>query len=572
VDDALPRDRVGLLDLGATPPAPRPFVVDARTTPRRLVWQVMRGAPRQTAVALPLLTTHQLAEAMVPIVAGLAVDRAIIPGDGAALVGWLAAIVLVFAVLASAWRLGSRVSLIGVELVQHRLRTQLTDRLLRRHPDAPRLAAGDGLSIATSDASRLAGAVSLLIMPLAEAAAVLLAAIVLLSISLPLGLLVLLGAIALLVGLDLSAGRLRDRMEEQQRLAGRAAASAADWIGGRRVLEGLGAARTAAERFAGVNRASLRASLRAGVAEAGYGAGAAVASGLFVVAVAALAGWLGLTGAITTGQLITAAGLAAFIMSPLGMLASNAGRVWAGAVASARRVLLVLAAAEREDGDELGAARTLELRTPAATVRLEAGELVGVVAPETEVAALLLALDGAPGAIEARVGGVPVTALHPDARPAGYGVSPHEAALFAGSLGEAIAPGDPRRAAEALHQAAADDLLDLLPEGLEQRIGDDAAELSGGQRQRVSLARAYASGAAVLVLEEPATAVDAVTELRIAERMRSARAGGTTLLLTASPPLLAICDRVVLLEDGAVRADGAHAELLSLDEYRQRLS
>jgi putative ABC transport system ATP-binding protein len=96
-------------------------------------------------------------------------------------------------------------------------------------------------------------------------------------------------------------------------------------------------------------------------------------------------------------------------------------------------------------------------------------------------------------------------------------------------------------------------------------VGEDVRALSGGQRQRVALARALAADPPVLVLDDPLTAVDAVTEQRVATRLRQLRAGRTTLLVTSSPALLAVSDRVVLVEGGRVVASGDHAELAATE-------
>jgi len=118
--------------------------------------------------------------------------------------------------------------------------------------------------------------------------------------------------------------------------------------------------------------------------------------------------------------------------------------------------------------------------------------------------------------------------------------------------------------------ADADEVARGLPDGLDAMLGDGARTLSGGQRQRIALARALATEAPVLVLHDPTTAVDAVTEARIAARLRQMREGRTTILVTTSPALLAVTDRVVFLHDGAVRADGTHGDLAAGDEtYRE---
>jgi putative ABC transport system ATP-binding protein len=114
----------------------------------------------------------------------------------------------------------------------------------------------------------------------------------------------------------------------------------------------------------------------------------------------------------------------------------------------------------------------------------------------------------------------------------------------------------------ALVAAAADEVALALPHGTGTVLTERGRSLSGGQRQRVALARALACDPPVLVLHDPTTAVDPVTEARIAAGIRAARRGRTTLVVATSPALLAVADRVVLLEDGAVTAEGTHAGLV----------
>jgi ABC-type multidrug transport system fused ATPase/permease subunit len=102
-----------------------------------------------------------------------------------------------------------------------------------------------------------------------------------------------------------------------------------------------------------------------------------------------------------------------------------------------------------------------------------------------------------------------------------------------------------------------------LPDGLSSRVEERGRTFSGGQRQRLVLARALVADPDVLVLVEPTSAVDAHTEARIAERLHEARAGRTTVVVTASPLVLDRADQVAFVADGHVAAVGTHRELLA---------
>ncbi|MGH3931682.1 MAG: ATP-binding cassette domain-containing protein, partial [Pseudonocardiaceae bacterium] len=121
----------------------------------------------------------------------------------------------------------------------------------------------------------------------------------------------------------------------------------------------------------------------------------------------------------------------------------------------------------------------------------------------------------------------------------------------------------------ALSVAAVDEVAQSLPRGVDTVISERGRSLSGGQRQRVALARALVTDAPVLLVHDPTTAVDAVTEARIAAGIREARRGRTTIMVTTSPALLAVTDRVVVLDGGTITVEGRHADLVGEHEsYR----
>lgn len=177
------------------------------------------------------------------------------------------------------------------------------------------------------------------------------------------------------------------------------------------------------------------------------------------------------------------------------------------------------------------------------------GELVGVRAGDRTAARVVEALldPGAGGGIAVRLDGIAAGELSPAEYRARVTVAPHRATLFSGTLRDniAVTAGASERAHDAVRAAACEDFA----ADLDLPVGEGGHRLSGGQRQRIALARALASDAPVLVLHDPTTAVDSVTEHAIAARLRGVRRGRSTLLIASAPALLGCCDRVVELPD-----------------------
>jgi ABC-type multidrug transport system fused ATPase/permease subunit len=114
----------------------------------------------------------------------------------------------------------------------------------------------------------------------------------------------------------------------------------------------------------------------------------------------------------------------------------------------------------------------------------------------------------------------------------------------------------------ACEAAGVDSFAPHLPDGYDTLIGERGVNLSGGQRQRVALARALVAAARVVVLDDPLSAVDTLTERRLVSRLRPALAGRTVLVATQRLSTVEIADRAVVLLDGRIVESGAPAGLL----------
>ncbi|MDT0528424.1 ABC transporter ATP-binding protein [Micromonospora sp. DSM 115977] len=156
------------------------------------------------------------------------------------------------------------------------------------------------------------------------------------------------------------------------------------------------------------------------------------------------------------------------------------------------------------------------------------------------------------------------------------GVAFEEPTLFSMSVWENLTLGRPEagedevRAALALAQA---DFAYELPWGLATRVGEQGLSLSGGQRQRLALARAVLGRPALLVLDDPLSALDVHTEALVETALKRVLRTTTALLVVHRPSTIALADRVALLEEGRITAVGRHSELLAaVPAYRAVLS
>ncbi|WP_328794134.1 ABC transporter ATP-binding protein [Herbidospora solisilvae] len=539
---------------------------------RAVLWRAISGQRRDVVTGAVLGAAHQAGEVMVPVLIGVVIDQGVAAGDLPALARWLVVLAVVYVALSFSYRFGARAGERAAERAGHALRMELVERVLdaRGGAEEGRLP-GALTNTATEDAKRV-GAVNMSVMLAFSALmGIVVAAVVLLRVSVPLGLVVLAGTPLLLFLGHLLSKPLEKASEDQQDRAAHASGVAADLVKGLRVLKGIGAETAAVARYRVTSGDSLAATLRAARAEALQTGLVVALTGVFIAVVALVGGRLAASGEITLGELVSAVGLALFLIGPLEVFAWVNAQFAMGR-ASAARIAEVLAAphaiAAGTSPMPVPVRGSLRLRgvshdtLKGVDLEVAPGEVLGVAAVDPADAISLLrclgrTADPSSGTVE--LDGVALADLDPAALREVLLVADHDADLFEGTLRENVGGAHP----EAMAAAGADEVAGELPGGIDGHVAERGQSLSGGQRQRVALARALAADRAVLVVHDPTTAVDAVTEARIASRLRDVRRDRTTILVTTSPALLAVADRVVLLDGGRITDAAPHADLVT---------
>ena len=142
--------------------------------------------------------------------------------------------------------------------------------------------------------------------------------------------------------------------------------------------------------------------------------------------------------------------------------------------------------------------------------------------------------------------------------------------LFSSSVAENIAYSNPNASLEEIASAAkaaeASGFIQELSEGYETVVGERGYTLSGGQRQRIALARTLLEKTPILVLDDATSAIDVEIEAKIHDALAKHLSGRTTVLIAQRVSTISLADRVVLIEDGVVVADGTHSELMANDQ------
>lgn len=417
-------------------------------------------------------------------------------------------------------------------------------------------ATGDVMAISSSDIGRMGNVFEVLGRVVGAVVAFVVVGAVLVTTSPLLGAIALVGVPLAVLGMGKLVAPLQRRKRAQREQLSEVNALAADIVSGLRILRGIGGERRFLRRFREASQRVRVAGIDVALSESWLAGAEVLLPGLVTVAITWLGARLVNSGGLSVGELVSFYAASAFLAWPVST-ATEAAYAFTSGHVSAKKVCGVLGLRSLLDDPRAPVALPdgpLELHDTASGVTLVAGKLTVVNAGRgAEAFAERLArfprqsptggVSSADPAGHVLISGVPAdrVALAELRRRVVY--AHNQDLWFSGVLREQVIP--PERAELALWAADAADIVDGLPNGLDELIGERGREVSGGQRQRLSLARALALDADTLLLDEPTSAVDAHTEARITERIAELRRGKTTVVFTESPLWTVVADEVI---------------------------
>jgi ABC-type multidrug transport system fused ATPase/permease subunit len=394
-----------------------------------------------------------------------------------------------------------------------------------------------------------------------------------------LGLVVLVAVPILAFSIVPLMGPAERRADAQRAKGGRATELAADTVAGLRVLRGIGGEQLFLDRYRAASQEYRQSAVRSARMWSLIAAIQVLLFGLFLVLIVWMGVGLVTDGRIGVGELVTTYGFITFMLVPLQTFEETASAFIFSKV-SARRAARVLSLQRMDDSKGTAEAEVPhgDLVDPLSGLTVPTGSFTAVVCGNPDAGGRLAdrlgghSPDAEPDDPSVLLGGVALDDLPLYSARTAVLVQDKDPVLLSGTVRELFdVPASGAVSVErALDAAQCADILDVLRQSLPDGGTDATAavltergrSLSGGQRQRVALARSLYVDPAVLVLDEPTSAVDAHTEARIADSLRLLRSGRTTVVFTSSPLMLDRAERVVFVPDGRVDAIGTHHELL----------
>ena len=575
--------------------------VDERSRARG--WQVLRSAlraerrPVLLGVAFGLVWTG--CKLLVPLLAGRAVDKGIVAGNNGALLRWSLALAVTGVVEAVFGGLRRYQAFSIAYRVETDMRQRLFAHLQRLHfAYHDRAQTGQLLARSATDLQQINNFNTMIPITIANLTIMVAVTVILVDINWRLAILTLVPLPFVLIVARRFASRIHPASLDLQAGLAELSVLAEETVSGIRVVKGFGAEPVFAERVRDQAGDVYGRAMDVVRVRANYLPPLDFVPALGVTAVV----WYGshqvLAHQLSLGQLTTFYLYVLALINPLrltGQVVAQSGR----AVAAAERNDQILATEPAivddvhprqmpDGGGEIRLERVSFSYDPAAgsevlddlDLVIRAGEAIALVggtgSGKTTVAKLLPRFYDVSGG-RILLDGVDLRDLRVrDVRRA-VSIVFEDTVLFTDTVRDNIAFADPEASDDEVERAArlagAHEFIVDLEAGYNTVIGERGFSLSGGQRQRLALARAIIADPRVLILDDATSAVDPTKEHEIRDALRQVMAGRTTIVIAHRPATIALAERVVLLGDGRVVAEGTHAGLLASSAlYREILA
>jgi len=582
-----------------------PTVDDSRSSRDgwKLIRDTMRAQRRGITLGVLVGLLWTVGKVVAPLLVRTAIDRGIVADDRDALLRWSLAVAGAGVVAATFTGLRRYLAFRESRWAETVLRDRLFAHLQRLHfAFHDENQTGDLMSRANTDLLQIQQFVVLVPLTISNLLAVTSVAVILALID-PVLTLLALGGLPFLNWMGKRfASRLHVPAMAIQRESAELASVVEESVSGIRVVKGFGAEQAQRDRLRAEADDVYAESMKAARVRATYLPAMELLPNVGLVAVLAYGGHRVLDGALTLGSFVAFNVYVVLLIWPLrmlGMIIAQAQR----SAASAQRVheILVTDPVIADPGEPVELPeRTVE--DPGGAIRfahvdfgysggampvlrdfdleVRPGESVALVGAtgsgKSTVAHLLPRFYDVTGGV-VRLDGVDVRDLELVELRRAVGIVFEETFLFhdtvAANIAFADTTADQERIEWASRLAGAHDFIKDLPDGYGTIVGERGFSLSGGQRQRLAIARAILADPRVLILDDATSAVDPTKEHEIRGALAEVMTGRSTLVIAHRPATVALADRVVLVDDGRVAADGTHEELLATNpRYREVLA
>jgi ABC-type multidrug transport system fused ATPase/permease subunit len=365
-------------------------------------------------------------------------------------------------------------------------------------------------------------------------------------------------------------------------------------FGAMRLVKSFAREKHELERYAGAGETTMKARIAITWQQSMFSVVISTITVLGTALIVIVGGLLVMRGQLTVGKLYVVINYLGAVYGPLSAIAHTTGQLQ-GALAGAKRVRAMFALVP----ETIDAPDAIEADRVKGDVVFDN---VGFTYPDGKQVLHDIAFDAKPGEMIALVGltgagkttlvsliprvydttigrvridGVDVRKYRVRSLREQIAIVLQEPVLFSGTIRDNLRYGrldaTPQEIEDAAKAAHAHEFIARLPKGYDTEIAEAGGSLSGGERQRLSIARAILKNAPILILDEPTSSLDAISEEIVFTALRRLREGRTTIVIAHRLSTVRDADRILVLDNGRIEAQGRHDELLKKSDLYRRM-